>query len=154
MEYTFQKTNLMLDKLDAELKAITSKVQYLSWDAPSTLRVITSANLSTLEQNAVSAAVVAHQSQTVKDLIKAAIINGMSFGCNLIADYGTTRKLRGCGIEDTERVLQKLGHIQTSLMSGSLYVALAQLERLEADEDIPQEDIDEFKAKLQAYLGV
>lgn len=157
MKYIYTKNLVNSDRLATEIKANSSVIatlQGINWSAPSRLEIEFSPSLTAEEAIIVQGIVNAHSGLTTSDIVKDRILKAMEFGKELMADYATKRVVRGAGVADTERVLNKLGYIQTSLLAGSLYVALDQLNKLAADSDVPQSDIDEFKLRISKYLGL
>lgn len=151
--YTYTK-NIDAGKLQSEIKA-AGLIYVLYIDTySSNVKINFSQQLTAGQKTILDGVLSSHVAVSASDTVKAKILSAMDFGKELMADYATKRVIRGAGIADTERVLNKLGHIQTSLMAGSLYVALDQLDKLSADDDILQADINDFKTRIQQYLGL
>lgn len=85
---------------------------------------------------------------------KNAVLRAMSFGQNLMAEYGAKNILRGYTTAQVRQIATDLAGIQALLLSGSLYSALEDIAAFTPTALILQSDIDEFTAKLQTYLGL
>lgn len=157
--YTYTVGTVLLDKLTDEIKAAVpgKTIPGLS-KSGNQLSVFAMSALTTDEQSAVVNALAAHSPVDMTRIIKEKYLVAVAFGSDLMADYATKRIMRGCGVADTERVLAKLATIQRSILSGSLYVAIEQLEafrdQLLPDPDIPDSDCNEFITKIKAFLGI
>lgn len=82
--------------------------------------------------------------------IKAA----MTFGINLMAEYGAQNVVSGKSVADIIALSTKLAKLQSLLQSGSLYAALQEIEELETDSLLTQVTKDQFKVKIRKYLGL
>lgn len=97
---------------------------------------------------------IAHSAPDMVTIVKNKILKAMDFGKNLMAEYGAKNILAGKSIADIKEITSRLATLQTLLTSGSLYCALDEMNNITADELISQETINEFKTKLQNYLGI
>src|SRR5690606_10791166 len=89
------------------------------------------------------------------ELIKQKIIAAMAFGRELIAEYGATNVLAGYSIEEIQEIMDKTARVQVALNTGSLYVALAELDAVEIDGSIiTEEKMEIFRHKIQDYLQI
>lgn len=88
------------------------------------------------------------------EVVKARILEAMEFGKQLMAEFGATNVLAGKTTAQIAAISDKLSVVQSRLLSGSLYAALIAIDTLEPDANVSTEAIAEFKAKIQAFLGV
>jgi hypothetical protein len=88
-------------------------------------------------------------------VVQGKILAAMAFGQNLMASYGATNVLSGYNVEQIQFIMAKTAMVQSALLSGSLYVALDELSKIEIDGTIiTGVRITEFRNKIQDYLGI
>jgi hypothetical protein len=155
MEYKFTKSGVNAEKLHKELSTAIywKEILGVSIDMAS-VTVIVNGTLSPSDITLCTTTINNHSPIDIEKILESRIADRMEFGRKLMIAYSAKRALRGTGIEDTTRVLQKTAPIMSAVMAGSLEVALNILEHIPVDEDILQSDIDEFKAKIRGYLGI
>jgi len=79
----------------------------------------------------------------------------MSFGQQIMAEYGAKNVLRGLSVAQVQSIMALTSDIQSALLSGSLYVALDEISQIIPDGIlITQTDMDDFRHKIQDYLGI
>lgn len=106
---------------------------------------------------ALDAIITAHNAASAgaKDYVKGRILSAMSFGQNLMAEYGAENVLAGKTTAQVQSIMEQTGKIQTAFLSGSLYVALNEIESVVPDGTlITQATLDNFRHKIQDYLGI
>lgn len=107
-----------------------------------------------------SVAVILNEIGPSYDLqIRKGIENGtmtwaMAEGMKLMAQLSANNVYRGKTAEQIERILVKTEPIIRSLVTGSLKTTYAQFSAMAPDGDISQEEIDEFKKRLEIILGL
>lgn len=96
-----------------------------------------------------------YTSPTAQDIIKNKILASMEFGKNLMAEYGASNVLAGFSLEQIKYIIEQTKKVQDALASGSLYVAIDELNALITDETlITVEKVTECRNKIERYLGI
>lgn len=153
---------VVLDKLEAEVKASVLGVIY-SFCAADELEVnlyftreLTAAEITTLD-----ALVLAHTGATTpQEAVANAIANAVAFGTLLMQEFATENVLAGYNTAQVKAIADHLASVQHYLQSGSLYVTLDALQNhtlpltVDGVEVVSQAKIDNFAAKISAYLGL
>lgn len=89
------------------------------------------------------------------EYIKNRILAAMEFGKNIMAEYGASNVIRGLTIEQVQDVMVRTERLQKALITGSLYVAIDEINAIETDEEIITPDrVTEFRNKIETYLGI
>jgi len=87
--------------------------------------------------------------------IKNKILDAMSFGQGVIAEYGAQNILAGLTLTQIQTVMERTAKVQVALNTGSLYVVLTELALVEIDGTIVTESrVTEFRNKIQDYLEI
>jgi len=86
--------------------------------------------------------------------IATRITAAMAFGQKIMAEYGASNVYTGKTVAEIKLIAAKLSTLQSLLLSGSLYVALDEIDLIEADSLVTNEVKNEFKAKIRKYLGI
>lgn len=155
MEYKRTIASVNVLKLDTELKASAISGMYTGMTQTGTEVVfyfnksMNAAQIAVLDQT-----VSDHQPELDRTFIKGKILGAMQFGADLMADYGTTRVLRGTSDVETLEVLNALSLLELALLSGSLKAARLILLDMEPTTLIPQADIDTFLHRINKFLGI
>lgn len=111
--------------------------------------------IDSTDESALSAAVTAHVATTSADVVAAAILRATEFGNDLIVEYATSNVLSGYTVEQVKDIIEKTAKVQVALKSGSLYVALDELDLVVTDETVITADkILVFKNRIETYLGL
>jgi hypothetical protein len=72
-----------------------------------------------------------------------------------MAGYGAQNILRGMSITQIQDIMNRAGPTMTALLSGSLYVALDELSKVQTDSTvITAAVVTDFRRKIQDYLGM
>lgn len=91
----------------------------------------------------------------IEEQIKAKILGAMEFGKNIMAEYGASNVLAGLSLSQVQQVMTSTAKIQSALLSGSLYVALDEISKLELDDVIITDArVTAFRNKIQKYLNI
>lgn len=148
-----------LYNLDALVNQIAAaNIPMISMDLISTTQfVVNTANALTNDQIAVLNAVVAsHVSTTnLQDMVTAKIVAARDFGMNLIAQYGAQNVLSGYNISQIQDIMNRTAKVQNALNTGSLYVAITELNAIQTDDSIITADkIKSFRNLIEDYLQI
>lgn len=113
-------------------------------------------NLTSQEIDSLNVLMANHDPSGVQTVhyVQNKILAAMNFGQMLMVEYGAKNILAGMTNAQVRQVSDKLEVIQRLLSSGSLYCALDEMDNITPDELVTQAVIDEFKGKIQAYLGL
>lgn len=107
------------------------------------------------DESALSAVVMVHSAVISADVVSAAILRAAEFGTTLIIEYAASNVLSGYSLEQVKDILEKTTKVQVALRSGSLYVALDELDYVVTDESvITTPKLVVFKNKIETYLGL
>lgn len=106
-------------------------------------------------QSAYNTWYASYTSIPIEEVIKRKILAAMEFGRNLMAEYGSQNVLAGFTLEQIQDIMARTSKVQAALSTGSLYVALVELDAVETDEVVvTTARITECRNKIQAYLGI
>lgn len=141
-------------KLDAGITTEVTGVSYDTGEGKCWIHFIGTPLAS--ELTALDALITAHDSTTNAPTrsVEKAVSKAMGFGKNLMIEYAAENVLAGKTTAEVKTISDKLIDLQRLLDSGSLYVALEEMDNVVPDTLVTQATIDDFKAKIQAYLGV
>lgn len=149
-----------VELLHAELKldaGITTEITGVSYDSGGTKCFIHfNGTPSASELTASDAVIVAHNAiaNSATKSVEKAVSKAMGFGKNLMIEYAAVNVLSGKTTAEVKTISDKLVDLQRLLDSGSLYVALEEMDNVVPDTLVTQATIDDFKAKISTYLGV
>lgn len=153
--YPFYKA-YNLEKLNLEIAA--ANIPMISMDLMSDTHFVvnTAQQLTNSQQAALNQVVAAHI--VVTDLVTQVankILAARSFGTRLIAQYGAQNVLSGYPIEVIQEIMIKTAKVQAALNTGSLYVAIQELNAIEVDGVIVTEaKIKVFRNLIEDYLQI
>ena len=154
-EYIFVK-NVNASQLDLELKESAIKSAYVNLSANGSVITVNSSRfLSAAEEAILRKAISDHSfasdmDKAVQSKITAAIQFGQQFMIEVAADNVMLR----LNTSQIMKMLQKYGHIQAMMQSGSLYTALGALEAIQPDELVSLERKIKYVNKIKKYLGL
>lgn len=87
--------------------------------------------------------------------VSSKIESAKIFGARLVTEYGAQNTLRQLSVTQVQQIMAATLMLKGALDSGSLYVALDELSKIQVDGVlIRQSDIDQFRNKIQDYLGI
>lgn len=145
-----------LDKLVNEIAA--AGIPMISMDLPSSSEfIVNTANALTNTQiTALNAVVASHTLTTnVQDIVASKISAARDFGLKLITQYGAQNVLSGYSVEQIQDIMSRTARAQVALNTGSLYVAIAELNAIETDDTIiTAAKIKVFRNQIEDYLGI
>lgn len=94
-------------------------------------------------------------SEAIDIIIKRKILEAIKFGEELMIEYATSNILAGLNVEQVKYIIHETKEVQQALSTGSLYVALEELNNLTLDEVmITESRVATFRNKIQVYLGI
>lgn len=112
---------------------------------------LTNAQLLTLNQVIASHVVTSSMVQLVADKIIAA----RAFGIGVIARYGAQNVLAGYDIATIQAIMIKTAKVQAALNTGSLYVAISEINAIEPDGVIiTVEKLTHVRNEIEDYLQI
>lgn len=89
------------------------------------------------------------------DIVKAKIRAARVFGQDLIYQYGTHNVMSGFTVEQIQSIMDRTTRIVAALTTGSLYVAIAELNAIETDDIVITPDvIKTYRNKIEDFLGI
>lgn len=119
------------------------------------LNIKTSRNLSILEEAKIYDVLLKHSPPSILEQnMQARVTAAMQFGQKFMIEFATENIMLGLTVEQIAEMLIKYGHIQSMMLSGSLYTALAAVQAVEPDNLITQERKDRCIKKLKTFLGI
>jgi hypothetical protein len=153
--YPFTKT-YNLDKLVNEIAA--SGIPMISMDLVSpTNFVVNCANALTNTQILTLNSVIASHIpvSNIQDIVATKIIAARDFGMNLIAQYGAQNVLSGYNVSQIQDIMNRTAKAQNALNTGSLYVAITELNSIETDSSIiTTAKVTAFRNLIEDYLQI
>lgn len=88
-------------------------------------------------------------------MVKMRILAAMEFGRGIIAEYGAANTLSGFSVDQIRYIMTATEKVQAALNTGSLYVAMDELDKVPVDEImITADKKTAVRHKIQDYLGV
>lgn len=155
ISYSFNKA-YSLEKLNLEIAA--AGIPMISMDLISdTHFVVNCANqLTNAQQAALNQVVASHVVLTdMVTIVQNKILAARSFGTRLIAQYGATNVLSGYSVDQIQDIMIRTQKVQSALNTGSLYVAISELNLIETDETIITiAKIKNFRNQIEDYLQI
>jgi hypothetical protein len=156
MKHTYIKP-INSEKLVKELSQSSFKDKLVHVDSSFQLGNVTvnlSSALTTAEKTELDSLIASHTTDDFQKYVEKAIMNAQVFGNEIMVEYGAKNVIAGKSVTDVGLISERLAIVQQLLSSGSLHVALAELDNVTVDALISQAEIDEVKTKIQEYLGL
>lgn len=145
-----------LDKLNSEIAA--AGIPMISMDLISSNEfIVNTANQLTNSQIAILDGVIAAHTVTtnMQEIVAAKIAAARNFGLKLITQYGAQNVLSGYSIEQIQDIMTRTAKVQAALNTGSLYVAIQELNAVQTDASIITEaKIKQFRNQIEDYLQI
>lgn len=92
---------------------------------------------------------------SMNELVKSRIRAARGFGQDLIYQYGTYNVLSGFTVEQIQSIMSRTLKLVAALTTGSLYVAIEELNALELDDTIITETVvTQYRNKIEDFLGI
>lgn len=153
--YTYNK-QYNLDKLVKEIESAAIPMISMDLISDSEFVVNTANQLTNSQILALNGVVAAHTLTTnIQDVVAAKIMAARDFGTRLIAQYGAQNVLSGYSIEIIQDIMTKTAKVQAALNTGSLYVAIQELNSVETDDTIiTAAKIKVFRNQIEDYLQI
>jgi hypothetical protein len=96
-----------------------------------------------------------HTTTDMAMYIQGKILAAMDFGKNMMSAYGAQNVMAGLTVSQVQTIMEMSAKVQTALLSGSLYVALIEINNITPDGTlITQTTLDNFRHNIQDYLGI
>lgn len=135
-KYPFTKA-YNLEKLNQEIMA--AGIPMISMDLPSSTQFIVNTNnqLTNLQQLTLNSVVEAHNSSIdLLTIVTNKIYNARLFGIRLMCKYGAQNVLSGYNVDTIQHIMTRTAKVQAALNTGSLYVAITEINLVEPDDTI------------------
>lgn len=145
-----------LDKLTEEISGAGIPMISMDLLSPTQFVINTAVQLSNSQVGTLNAVVAAHiATSSLQDQIANRILAARNFGIRLIALYGAQNILSGYNLEQIQFIMEKTAKVQAALNTGSLYVAISELNLIEPDGVlITTEKIKSFRNLIEDYLQI
>lgn len=151
--YNFNK-QVNSDKLTKEILVEELPLLFIN-TLGDTVSVVMEEELTNEEIDVLSDIIINHTTTDLEVIIKNKILAAMDFGRNLMAQYGAQNVLAGYNVTQIQTIMEATEKVQAALNTGSLYVALNEIENIEPDGVlITQATLDNFRHKIQDYLEI
>lgn len=153
--YTFHKA-YTLNKLTEEIAAAGIPMMSLDLTSSTEFTVNVAQQLTNAQQAALNQVVGAHAAiSTLQESVAAKIMAARDFGVRLIAQYGAQNVLSGYTVEQIQEIMIRTAKVQSALNTGSLYVAISELNSIELDDSIiTAPKIKVFRNQIEDYLQI
>lgn len=155
--YSYQFTkSYNLEKLNLEIEAAHIPMISMDLISSSVFVVNCAAQLTNDQLAALNRVVAAHIASTsMVDFVASRIIAARAFGIKLIAQYGAQNVLAGYSIEIIQDVMIRTAKVQAALNSGSLYVAITEINSIVPDDTvITAVKLQTVRNQIEDYLGI
>lgn len=154
ISYSYTKT-IIPDKLQDEIIVELSDIHHID-TVGDEVEIYFNEELSLEQKDTLDAIVAAHSiSPNINIVVKNRILAAMEFGKNIMAEYGASNILVGKSLEQIQDIMTRTAKLQAALATGSLYVAISELDALEPDgEIITEAEITICRNRIQTYLGI
>ena len=111
--------------------------------------------LTANEQQKLYGVITNHHAHVITlDVAKMRVQAAMDLGKQILIEFAATNIVRGINIAQVKELTTQFGNIQLLLMSGSLYSALDEIQKLTPNALISQADKDYFSKKIMIFLGI
>ena len=153
--YNFSKT-YNINKLMDEIVAAEIPIIGADLISSTSFTINTSSPLSVEQAQALTNIVNAHvAAATMQEIVTDKILDAMRFGRSIIASYGASNVLSGYSITQIQYIMQATSSVQVALNTGSLYVAIAELNRIIPDGIIiTAPKITTVRNQIEDYLKI
>jgi hypothetical protein len=94
-----------------------------------------------------------HSTTDASAHVSGKILKAREFGTNLIVEFGTRNILAGLTTEQISSMMALLNPVISALVTGSLNVAVAEIDKVTPDAILTAELIAEYRAKIVAFLA-
>lgn len=153
MEYSYVK-NVNAPKLLKEIKALNLPNFSGIYTRGQDVRTIFELSLSPENKNILDLAVDAHTNDPDPEAyVSAKIVKAREFGNTLIVEFGARNIILGLSTGQIRQVMNKLSDLTTALSTGSLNVAVDEIDSLQPDTILTTELIAEYRAKITSFLA-
>ena len=153
--YSFNKA-YDLDRLTAEISA--AGIPMISMDLISDTNFIvnSASQLTNTQQLALIAVVASHiKSTNLVNIVASRITAARSFGLNIMARYGAQNVIAGYDIATIQDIMIATSKVQAALNTGSLYVAIQEINSIEPDGIIiTVEKLKAVRNEIEDYLQI
>jgi len=152
MIYEYSK-DINSDKLNREVKAILGNI--ITGVRTNGIQVFidVSRELDLVEWDVLSGLVTAHSPFDVNAHVSNKIIKAMDFGKSLMVEFGTRNVIAGLTTPQIQALIHKVMPLISALNTGSLNVAIEEIDTIEPDEILTAETIAVYRAKIVAFLA-
>lgn len=151
----YKSTVALVSKLEKEILASTLSEKYVSISMYGVDLSIFVQDLTDDEKTALDAIVAAHVPFDPSASARAAMVDAMNFGRDVIIEcgtYNTTRSLTSAQIKD---ITTKTSDLTMALLTGNLYVAIDELALVPTDDALLTEAwLTEIRNSIQDYLEI
>jgi hypothetical protein len=151
--YTYDKP-VNPSKLDRELKSSSLASSYKGlYTVGTAVNVVFSVDLPQLSINDLDALVNGHNVVDQEAFVAGKIHKAKEFGANLVVEFGTRNILAALTTAEITEMMITLEPVISALGTGSLNVAVSEMDKITPTALIPIELITEYKTKILAFLA-
>lgn len=152
----YKNTVALVDKLEDEILASIIREKYVSMSTFGVdLSVFVQGDLTADEKTALDVVIAAHVPFDPKAAARNAVAEAMTFGRSVIIDCGAFNAVRNLTSIQIKDITTKTQCVITALLTGSLYVALDELELVSTDATILTADwVTQIRNSIQDYLEI
>jgi len=153
--YTFTKS-YTLDKLVSEIAMAGIPMISMDLNSDTQFTINTAQQLDNSQQLKLNQVVAAHVAATdAVGAITAKIIAARTFGVHTIARYGAKNVLSGYDVATIQDIMIRTAKVQAALNSGSLYVAIQEINNIEPDDTIiTVAKLKSVRNEIEDYLQI
>lgn len=155
MEYSFVK-QVNTEILNNEIAAAGLGSEWVSTSLTgSLLKIEFRKTLNKKQFDVLHSLILNHKMQSQEEIeTKDKVLSAIAFGQSIIVEVATDNIMLKLTPTQIIAILTKYAGIKAMLESGSLKTALAAMQTLKPDDNMPQWRIDKYVNKVKAYLGV
>jgi hypothetical protein len=148
---TYDKT-INAPKLDKEIRALNISGYKGLYSVGTKVKVVFTAEIPQTDTNSVELAVTNHSVSDPAAYVSGKIIKAREFGTGVIVEFGTRNVMAGLTTAQISDMMALLNPVIASLVTGSLNVAVAEIDKITPNAILTAELKAEYRAKIIAFL--
>lgn len=154
--YEYNNKALNLTKLVGELATAGFIISSIDSISPTQYSINFETILSDGQKQSLDSLIAAHTvAPDTLTYLTQRILDCRTFGIHLVAKYGATNIMAGYNVAIIQDIMTRTARVQAALNSGSLYVAITELNAVTLDSSIvTTAKIKSVRNEIEDYLGI
>lgn len=150
--YTYTKA-INADKLAKEIKALDLPYSYIETNGGTQVCIFMTQDLDSAQEAQLTACVIQHDPFDLRAAVLAKIVAARTFGSQLINNFAADNVLAGYTVDQIQDIITRTAKAQDALRTGSLYVAITELNNVVTDDQIiTPAKVKYYRNQIEDYL--